>query len=164
MPRFATRSRQIDHYELKDKLGEGAGGVVYRAYDTALQRTVCFKLLHRSRTVERHMLPLIDEARLASAIDHPNVCTVLAVGETEGRPYLVMQYVSGTPLSDYIQSGPLPLPLVLSFSAQIASGLAAAHRRGILHRDLKPANVMVTEEGLAKILRSEERRVGKGGG
>ena len=152
MPRFATRSRQIDHYELKDKLGEGAGGVVYRAYDTALQRTVVVKLLHRSRTVERNMLPLIEEARLASAIDHPNVCTVFDVGETEGRPYLVMQYVSGKPLSDYIQSGPLPLPLVLSFSAQIASGLAAAHRRGILHRDLKPANVMVTEEGLAKIL------------
>ena len=110
MPRFATRPRQIDHYELQDKLGEGAGGVVYRAYDTALQRTVVVKLLHRSRTVERNMLPLIEEARLASAIDHPNVCTVFDVGETEGRPYLVMQYVSGKPLSDYIRQGPLPLP------------------------------------------------------
>src|SRR5690625_7301864 len=133
MPRFATRPRQIDHYELTDKLGEGAGGVVYRAYDTALQRTVVVKLLHRSRTVERNMLPLIEEARLASAIDHPNVCTVFDVGETEGRPYLVMQYVSGKPRADYIQSGPLPLPLVLSFSKQIASWRAAATWRGLIH-------------------------------
>src|SRR5690625_7039740 len=132
MPRFASRSRLNDHYHVKVKLGECACCVVYRAYDTALQRTVVVKLLHRSRTVDRNTLPLIEEARLASAIDHPNVCTVFDVGETEGRPYLVMQYVSGKPLSDYIQSGPLPLPLVLSFSAQIASGLAAAHRRGIL--------------------------------
>ena len=152
MPRTVTRYRQIDHYELRDKLGEGAGGVVYKAYDTQLQRTVVVKLLHRTRSVERNMLPLIEEARLASAIDHPNVCSVFDVGETEGRPYLVMQYVSGKPLSEFIKTGPLSLPLVLSFSAQIASGLAAAHRRGILHRDLKPANVMVTEEGLAKIL------------
>ena len=141
----------IRQYRIEGKLGEGAGGAVYRAFDTHLRRPVVVKLLHRGGA-DDPTARLLEEARLASSIDHPNVCAVYEAGEVEGRPYLVMQYVPGRTLQDLLADGPLSEPLALSLGVQIADGLAAAHRHGVLHRDLKPSNVMVTDEGLAKVL------------
>jgi serine/threonine-protein kinase len=157
------KRRVISHYELIRKIGAGGSGVVYLATDTLLQRPVVLKLLKRgSLTTEQVRATQLREARLASAIDHPNVCAIYDVGETRGEygeddgsepeAYIVMQYIPGKPLDKIISEGAANLQLVLSAGIQIADGLAAAHFLGIFHRDLKPANVMLTEGGLIKIL------------
>jgi serine/threonine protein kinase/tetratricopeptide (TPR) repeat protein len=153
------KRRVISHYELVRKIGAGGSGVVYLATDTLLQRPVVLKLLKRgSLTIEQVRTTQLREARLASAIDHPNVCAIYDVGETtdeegsEPEAYIVMQYIPGKPLDKIISEGPANLQLVLSAGIQIADGLSAAHSLGIFHRDLKPANVMLTEGGLIKIL------------
>ena len=157
------KRRVISHYELIRKIGAGGSGVVYLATDTLLQRPVVLKLLKRGAlTIEQVRTTQLREARLASAIDHPNVCAIYDVGET-GNPYgeddgedpeayIVMQYIPGKPLDKIISEGAANLQLVLSAGIQIADGLSAAHSLGIFHRDLKPANVMLTEGGLIKIL------------
>ena len=145
--------RRIEQYELVRKLGAGGSGVVYLATDTLLQRPVVLKLLKRGAlTLEQMRHTQLREARLASAIEHPNVCAIYDVGETEDEAYIVMQYVPGQSLAKLIESGPASLQLMLSAGIQIADGLAAAHQLGIFHRDLKPANVMLTDGGLVKIL------------
>jgi serine/threonine-protein kinase len=151
--------RVIKHYEFVRRIGAGGSGVVYLANDTLLQRPVVMKLLKRGAlTLEQMRTTQLREARLASAIDHPNVCAIYDVGEapneagTVEEAYIVMQYIPGKSLDKLIQSGPSSLQLVLSGGIQIADGLSAAHRLGIFHRDLKPANVMLTEGGLIKIL------------
>jgi serine/threonine-protein kinase len=151
--------RVIEQYEFVRKIGAGGSGVVYLANDTLLQRPVVLKLLKRGAlTLEQMRLTQLREARLASAIDHPNVCAIYDVGEapnesgTVEEAYIVMQYIPGKSLDKIIASGPSSLQLVLSGGIQIADGLAAAHNLGIFHRDLKPANVMLTEGGLIKIL------------
>jgi serine/threonine-protein kinase len=157
------KRRVISHYELVRKIGTGGSGVVYLATDTLLQRPVVLKLLKRGAlTIEQVRTTQLREARLASAIDHPNVCAIYDVGETSveqgesesGEPeaYIVMQYIPGKPLDKVIAEGAANLQLVLSAGIQIADGLSAAHSLGIFHRDLKPANVMLTEGGLVKIL------------
>ncbi len=156
------KRRIISHYELVRKIGSGGSGVVYLATDTLLQRPVVLKLLKRGAlTIEQVRTTQLREARLASAIDHPNVCAIYDVGETHDDPdgaageleaYIVMQYIPGKPLDKIISEGPANLQLVLSAGIQIADGLSAAHMLGIFHRDLKPANVMLTEGGLIKIL------------
>ena len=156
------KRRIISHYELVRKIGAGGSGVVYLATDTLLQRPVVLKLLKRGAlTIEQVRTTQLREARLASAIDHPNVCAIYDVGETHDDPdgpvgeleaYIVMQYIPGKPLDKIISEGPANLQLVLSAGIQIADGLSAAHMLGIFHRDLKPANVMLTEGGLIKIL------------
>jgi serine/threonine-protein kinase len=157
------KRRIISHYELVRKIGAGGSGVVYLATDTLLQRPVVLKLLKRgSLTVEQVRTTQLREARLASAIDHPNVCAIYDVGETrtdiddhesdEPEAYIVMQYIPGKPLDKIISEGAANLQLVLSAGIQIADGLSAAHSLGIFHRDLKPANVILTEGGLVKIL------------
>jgi eukaryotic-like serine/threonine-protein kinase len=153
------KRRVISHYELVRKIGAGGSGVVYLATDTLLQRPVVLKLLKRgSLTIEQVRTTQLREARLASAIDHPNVCAIYDVGETpaedgtEPEAYIVMQYIPGKPLDKIISEGAANLQLVLSAGIQIADGLSAAHSLGIFHRDLKPANVMLTEGGLIKIL------------
>ena len=151
--------RIIKHYEFVRKIGAGGSGVVYLATDTLLQRPVVMKLLKRGAlTLEQMRTTQLREARLASAIDHPNVCAIYDVGEAPNEAgdveeaYIVMQYIPGKSLDKIIQGGPSSLQLVLSGGAQIADGLSAAHGLGIFHRDLKPANVMLTEGGLIKIL------------
>ena len=153
------KRRIISHYELLRKIGAGGSGVVFLATDTLLQRPVVLKLLKRGAlTLDQVRTTQLREARLASAIDHPNVCAIYDVGETpaedgdEAEAYIVMQYIPGQALDKLIAAGPANLPLVLSAGIQIADGLSAAHSLGIFHRDLKPANVMLTEGGLIKIL------------
>jgi serine/threonine-protein kinase len=151
--------RLIEHYEFVRKIGAGGSGVVYLANDTLLQRPVVLKLLKRGAlTLEQMRATQLREARLASAIDHPNVCAIYDVGEAPNEAgeveeaYIVMQYIPGKSLDKLIHAGPSSLQLVLSGGIQIADGLSAAHSLGIFHRDLKPANVMLTEGGLIKIL------------
>jgi eukaryotic-like serine/threonine-protein kinase len=150
--------RVIKQYEFLRKIGSGGSGVVFLANDTLLQRPVVLKLLKRgSQTPEQVRATQLREARLASAIDHPNVCAIYEVGETEldsgdWEAYIVMQYIPGKSLDKVIAEGPANAQLVLSSGMQIADGLAAAHNMGIFHRDLKPANVMLTDGGLIKIL------------
>ncbi len=153
------KRRLISHYEIIRKLGAGGSGVVFLATDTMLQRPVVLKLLKRGAlTLEQVRTTQLREARLASAIDHPNVCAIYDVGETpaedgeETEAYIVMQYIPGKSLDRIIATGAASLQLVLSAGIQIADGLSAAHALGIFHRDLKPANVMLTEGGLIKIL------------
>src|SRR5580658_4581586 len=145
--------RTITHYELVRKLGAGGSGVVYLANDTQLMRPVVLKVLKRSAlTLEQMRSTVLREARMASAIEHPNVCAIYEVGEEGEEGFIVMQYVPGQSLDKLIAKGPASLQLILSVGIQIADGLSAAHSLGIFHRDLKPANVMLTDGGLAKIL------------
>ena len=127
--------------------------MVYAANDTLLQRPVVLKILHSGRLSREQMrLTVLREARLASAIEHPNVCAIYEVGESGDEAYIAMQYVPGQSLDELIKRGPATLQLLLSVGIQIADGLQAAHALGIFHRDLKPQNVMLTDGGLVKIL------------
>ncbi len=153
------KRREIKQYEFVRKIGAGGSGVVYLANDTLLQRPVVLKLLKRGNlTTEQMRATQLREARLASAIDHPNVCAIYDVGEAPGEDgngeeaYIVMQYIPGKSLDKLIAEGPASLQLVLSAGIQTADGLSAAHSLRIFHRDLKPANVMLTDGGLIKIL------------
>jgi tetratricopeptide (TPR) repeat protein len=144
----------IGHYEIVARLGQGGMGVVYRAIDVRLQRTVALKLLrapapHDPRAKKR----MLGEARAAAALDHPNVCTIYEVGETaELVPFIAMAFYPGETLEHVLRRGPLRLSTALDYAAQIARGLAAAHERGIVHRDVKPANIVVTSDGVLKLL------------
>jgi eukaryotic-like serine/threonine-protein kinase len=147
------KRKMIKHYEIVRRLGAGGSGVVYLANDTLLQRPVVIKILRASMlSAEQLRTTILREARLASAIEHPNVCAIYEVGESGNEGYIVMQYVPGQSLDYLIAQGPANLKLVLSVGIQIADGLQAAHVLGIFHRDLKPQNVMLTDGGLAKIL------------
>jgi len=153
------KRREIKQYEFVRKIGAGGSGVVFLANDTLLQRPVVLKLLKRGNlTIQQMRATQLREARLASAIDHPNVCAIYDVGEApaEGaageEAYIVMQYIPGKSLDKVIAEGPASLQLVLSAGIQTSDGLSAAHNLGIFHRDLKPANVMLTDGGLIKIL------------
>jgi len=147
------KRKTIEHYEILRKLGAGGSGVVYLANDTLLQRPVVLKVLRTGMLSAAQMRStMLREARMASAIEHPNVCAIYEVGESGDEGYIVMQYVPGQSLDRLIERGPANPQLVLSVGIQIADGLQAAHALGIFHRDLKPQNVMLTEGGLVKIL------------
>ena len=147
------KRKTIAHYEILRRLGAGGSGVVYLANDTLLQRPVVLKMLHTGLlTAEQMRSTVLREARLASAIEHPNVCAIYEVGESGDEAYIAMQYVPGQPLDKLIERGPASLQLILSVGIQIADGLQAAHALGIFHRDLKPQNVVLTDGGLVKIL------------
>ncbi len=145
-------TKRLGQYEVVRRLGAGAHGFVEYAYDTKLLRPVVLKRLRRRDTDEETHRKMLREARLASAIDHPNVCAVYEVGEEDGEAFIAMQFVPGRPLSELLRAGALALPLALSIAQQTADGLAAAHEHGIIHRDLKPANIAITEGGLVKLL------------
>ena len=147
------KRKTIEHYEIVRRLGAGGSGVVYLANDTLLQRPVVLKILRSGLlSAEQLRSTILREARLASAIEHPNVCAIYEVGESSEGGYIVMQYVPGQSLDQLIAKGPASPQLVLSVGIQVADGLQAAHALGIFHRDLKPQNVMLTDGGLAKIL------------
>src|ERR1700682_1873447 len=143
----------VSHYRLLEPLGSGGMGVVYRAEDTVLGRTVALKFLppqivHNAHQVERFR----QEARTASALNHPHICTIYEVGEEKGELFIAMEYVEGRPLSDFIRETGMTTSSVLRYGQQIAAALDHAHARGIIHRDLKPLNIIITPEGDAKIL------------
>ena len=145
---------RVGAYEIVDRLGTGGMGTVYRARDTRLGRTVALKVLRSGDDPE--LLQRLDrEARAASALNHPNIVHIYDVGVAAGEVgahYVVMEYVEGETLRRRLAAGPLPITELLDLGAQLADGLAKAHRAGIVHRDLKPENLMVTPDGLLKVL------------
>jgi TolB-like protein/Flp pilus assembly protein TadD len=146
--------RTVSHYRIVEKLGEGGMGVVYKAEDTRLKRTVALKFLPPELTRDPEAKTrFIQEAQTASALDHPNICTIHEIGETDdGQMFICMTCYTGEALKDRIERGPLAVEDAVGIAAQIAGGLAKAHARGIAHRDIKPANVFITEDHHAKIL------------
>jgi alkyl hydroperoxide reductase subunit AhpC len=140
----------LGQYRLEAELGRGSFGAVYRAYDILLERRVALKVLRADAGISYEAL--LREARLAAALIHPHICTVLSVDASEGIPMIVMEYLDGQPLSLLLEAGSLPVHQVATIGRQVALGMAAAHLQGIVHGDLKPANVMVTRAGVAKIL------------
>ena len=143
----------ISHYKITDKLGEGGMGVVYKATDTTLDRTVALKFLaaHLCENEEGRKR-FIHEAKAAAALDHPNICTVYEVNQEEGQTFIAMAYVEGLSIKQRIEQRPLKLDDALDIGIQTAQGLKAAHQKEIVHRDIKPANLMLTEGGQVKIL------------
>ena len=145
--------KTISHYKIISKLGEGGMGVVYKAEDTKLKRTVALKFLSpQAMGTEDEKARFIHEAQAAAALNHPNICTVHEIDETEGRSFIAMEYIEGRNLKDLIKSSPLNLEEGQKIGMQIAEGLKEAHRRRIVHRDIKPANIMITGEGRVKIM------------
>src|SRR5580704_15525586 len=143
----------ISHYEVLEKLGEGGMGLVFKARDLQLGRFVAIKvLIAGSDESASHRARFIQEARAASSLNHPNIITIHDIVSLPENECIVMEFIRGKTLADLIEEGRIPTVDCLKFAMQIADALAAAHSIGIIHRDLKPANVMITPEGLAKVL------------
>lgn len=145
--------KTILHYRILKEIGRGGMGVVYKAEDTKLHRTVAIKALSAELVgEEKARARFLREARAASAIDHPNICTVYEVNEADDMLFFVMQYIDGKTLKKFIGGRPLPLDQALEFSLEIADALAEAHRRNVIHRDIKSSNIMLNERNQLKIL------------
>jgi serine/threonine protein kinase len=158
--------KSVSHYRILESLGRGGMGLVYKAEDTRLARPVALKFIAEDLSMDPTAVGRFErEAQTASALNHPNICTIYDIGKFEGQPFIAMEFLQGKTLKDLLRDGPITVDAMLEYSIQLASALSAAHTAAILHRDIKPANIFVTRQdqaklldfGLAKLLRDEKK-------